>query len=294
MEQLNHKDQISALQEKLIKYLTDTFSPRWSKLCFYAAVSGASVRIWLMWTDWENERLPMADDEKNDCFWEYTDDCPVSRSEAEQRLSELVSALHGAYQAQGKDWRVMLCSVTPNGSVRFEFEYADVSVNQAVINSAVRRQGCPEPVQPPEPLPVTEMIRSKQTALEQYLISIMPVQWKKICLFAHFSGGRLTAQFAVLEAESDTVCAQDSFQRCYVGHYVPGRDEMKKKVNQLTASVYFYCAEAWGKKKAWHSMFFTITPDGASHTEFAWAPFTEQDDPYESERAAFEYFFGGS
>lgn len=299
MEQFNHKDQISALQEKIGQYLIG-IAPLREKLCLYAKVSDASVDLWLLMVDWESDRLPMVDAETNDTFWEYCDDDPsADRSRTEQRLSELVLALHRAYQEQrGEEnvWRILFCTVTPNHTVRFEFEYADVSVNQAVINAAVRKQGCPEPVQPLEPVPVTEMIRSRQAALEQYLISIMPVPWKKICLFAHFSGGRLTAEFAVLEAETDTVCSQHSFQRIYAnaGYYVPGRDEMKRKVNQLTASIYFYCAEDWGKENAWRSMFFTITPDGSSHMEFAWAPFTEQDDPYMMERAAFEIFFGGA
>ena len=296
MEQPNHKEKTVLLQEKLIQYLTGTFSPKWLTLCFYAAVRDASVSLWLCYTDCENDLLPMPDAETNDCFCEYNEDCPVRRSEAEQRLAALVSALHGAYRAQGKNWRVMLCSVTPNGTVQFEFEYADVSVCQAVVNAAVRRQGAQEPVQPPEPLPDTEMIRMKQTALEQYLISIMPVPWKKICLFADFRGGRLLTQFAVLEAESDTVCWQDSFQRIYAnaGYYVPGRTELNNKVNQLAASLFFFYGEAMGREKVWRSMFLTITPDGSSHTEFVWAPFSEEDDYFGMKRAASEFFFGGA
>ena len=287
MEQLVNTEKINALQAELIQYLTDCFPPVWWKLCFYAEVTPASVRIWLMQADLESDRLPMADEEKNEQFWEYMEDCPVNRSEAEQQLAARVSALHRAYLEQGKNWRLMLCAVWPNGSVRFDFEYRDVSVNQAVVNAAVRRQGCPEPVQPPGPLPDTEMIRTKQAALEQYLISIMPVPWKKICFFIHRDGARLTNSFAVQEAETGTVCTQDFFQRRYAGFYVPGRDEMKRKLNQLAASLHFYYTEACGKENTWRSMFLTVTPDGPSHTEFAWAPFSEQDDPY-------EIFFGGA
>lgn len=295
MEQSNHKDTVTAIQEQLIQYLTDNFPPRRGTLCFYAAVSGASVSTWLMQTDPESDLLPMADAEKNDCFWEYNDDCPVSRREAEQQLAALVSALHGADRAQGKDWRVMLCSVALKYKVRFEFEYADVSVNQAVINAEVRRQGAPEPVHPPAPFPDTEMIRMKRTALEQYLISIMPVPWKKICLFADFAGGRCIARFAA-EEETDTVFTQDSFQRIFAnaGYYVPGRTELNNRINQLAASMFFFCGEAFDRENVWRSMFLTVTPDGASHTEFAWAPFIEHDDPYEMVSAATDYFFGGT
>lgn len=95
------------------------------------------------------------------------------------------------------------------------------------------------------------------------------------------------------DLESDTVCTQDYFQRYCAGHFVPGRDEVKRKLNQLAASLHFYYSEACGKEKTWRSMFLTITSDGSSHTEFAWAPLAEQDDPFLIKRAAFEYFFGG-
>ena len=56
-----------------------------------------------------------------------------------------------------------------------------------------------------------EKIEALQTELGQFLVSFIPVPWKKICFYADAVPGSASSWFAFVEQETDVICTQDFF-----------------------------------------------------------------------------------
>ncbi len=62
-----------------------------------------------------------------------------------------------------------------------------------------------------EQLENMEKIEALQTELGQFLVSMMPVPWEKICFFADAALGTVSEWFAFIEKETGVICTQELY-----------------------------------------------------------------------------------
>lgn len=55
------------------------------------------------------------------------------------------------------------------------------------------------------------LIENLQKELCEYLISMMPVKWEKICFYSKCTSGSRTTWIELLEKETGAICTQASF-----------------------------------------------------------------------------------
>ncbi len=72
-----------------------------------------------------------------------------------------------------------------------------------------------------------EAIEAIQTELEEILVSMMPVLWEKICLYARCAPGFAQTWYGFIESETGIVCARDFFWNRYKSYQMTERDVMR-------------------------------------------------------------------
>ena len=139
-----------------------------------------------------------------------------------------------------------------------------------------------------EQLENMEKIEAAQTELGQFLVSMMPVPWTKICFYADCAPGYAETFFAFVEAETGVISTMDFFWKRY-DSYTVEQMEAYSKLAELALSLYNAYLERFGEEKIWRSMFYTVNSDGAVHIDFAFEelPGSSLDQRY----AVFERFF---
>ena len=110
-------------------------------------------------------------------------------------------------------------------------------------------------------------IEALQTELGQFLVSFIPVPWKKICFYAAAVPGSASSWFAFVEQETDVICTQDFFGERYE-HYTFEEMEVFVKLLDITGSLYNAYVEKFGQEKAWRTMYYTLLSDGSVHIDF--------------------------
>ena len=133
-----------------------------------------------------------------------------------------------------------------------------------------------------------EKIEAAQTEIGQFLVSMMPVPWKKICFYADCAPGYAETWFAMIEKETDVICMADFFWDRYDNCPVK-RMDVFKRLAKLALSLYNAYLERFGEEKIWRSMFYTLDSDGAIHIDFIFEklPGSSLDQRY----AVYERFF---
>ena len=134
-----------------------------------------------------------------------------------------------------------------------------------------------------------EKIEAAQTALGQFLVSMMPVPWKKICLYAKAAPGFAQTWFGLIEEETNVICARDFFFKRY-DSYSMREIDVKRTLAKLVLSLYNAYLERFCKEKIWRLMFFTIESDGKVLIDFEYEDL--QGNSLEVHDEVFRRFFG--
>lgn len=111
-----------------------------------------------------------------------------------------------------------------------------------------------------EQLEYMEKIGNSQKELCEYLISMMPVEWSKICYYSKCSTGSRSSWIALVEKKTGLICTQESFWKRYNSYPY---DDMKAYVmlNKLTRNLYNAYLERFGEDKMWCTYYLTINTD---------------------------------
>ena len=134
-----------------------------------------------------------------------------------------------------------------------------------------------------------EEIEALQTELGQFLVSMMPVPWKKICFFAKCESGARTIWYAFEEKDTSAICTREFFWRRYA-QYPTDKWDTTDKLMELTKLLYQAYFDKLVKDKIWSEMYYTLDSDYSVNIEFEYviseANFVQQHD------AIHEWFFG--
>ena len=140
-----------------------------------------------------------------------------------------------------------------------------------------------------EQLENMEEIEALQTELGQFLVSIIPVPWKKICFYVRCAQGYSETWFAFIEKETDVICVQDFFWDRYQCD-LPKRMIVFKKFGTLSKSLYQAYLGRFGAEKMWQSVYYTVEADGTVHIDFGYEQLPGTS--IEQYNAVYRKFFG--
>ena len=112
-----------------------------------------------------------------------------------------------------------------------------------------------------------EKIEALQTELGQFLVSMMPVPWEKICFYADCMPGTASSWFAFIEKETGVICTQDFFWDRYDSYELAEMDVFCKLL-ELAESIYDAYTERFGQEKIWRTMYYTLQSDGSVQIDF--------------------------
>ena len=133
-----------------------------------------------------------------------------------------------------------------------------------------------------------DKLESLQKELGQFLIEMIPVEWKKICFYSECSTGRCSAWFAFVERKTDVICTQDFFGKRYDSYPIKKTD-VYLKLTDFSLALNKAYIEKYGADKAWHSLSYTITDDYKYHIDFS---YEEKDvSVIKTHTAVYESFF---
>ena len=118
-----------------------------------------------------------------------------------------------------------------------------------------------------EQLENMKKIEALQTELGQFLVSMMPVPWTKICFYADCLPGTASSWFAFIEKETGVICTQDFFWKRYDSYELAEMDVFCKLL-ELAESIYDAYTERFGQEKIWRTMYYTLQSDGSVQIDF--------------------------
>ena len=142
-----------------------------------------------------------------------------------------------------------------------------------------------------------EAIEAAQTELGYFLVSMMPVPWLKICLYAKCAPGYASVWYAFVEEETGVVSVQDFFWDRYSSYPVDELDAVKK-LSKLTLNLYKAYLERFGEEKIWKAVYYTLNSDGTLQIDFDYESsngnsFVQRDAVYERFfHTAYKYYTG--
>ena len=110
-------------------------------------------------------------------------------------------------------------------------------------------------------------IEAAQTALGQFLVSMMPVPWEKICFYADAVPGSASSWFAFIEKETGVICTQDFFWDRYEQYPFEKMDAYTSLL-KITKRLYHAYLERFGQEKIWRTMYYTLQCDGSVQIDF--------------------------
>ena len=140
-----------------------------------------------------------------------------------------------------------------------------------------------------EQLENMEKIEAAQTELGQFLVSMMPVPWTKICFYAKAARGFSSTWFGFIEEETDVICCDDFFWNRYDSYPMEKWDSLDK-LTDLVSELYNAYLERFGEEKIWRLIFYTIESDGKVHIDFEYEAL--QGNSLEVHDEVFRRFFG--
>lgn len=112
-------------------------------------------------------------------------------------------------------------------------------------------------------------IENAQKELCEYLISIMPVEWKKICFYSKCTSGSRTTWIALVEKETGAICTQESFWDRY-NEYPCQKMDVYIKLGKLIKNLYNAYIEKFGEEKIWYTYSLTIEDDYSFHVDLGY------------------------
>jgi len=118
-----------------------------------------------------------------------------------------------------------------------------------------------------EQLENMEEIEALQTELGQFLVSMMPVPWEKICFYAKCESGTRTIWYAFEEKDTGAICTREFFWRRYE-QYPTDKWDTTDKLMALTKALYLAYLASFGNYKIWSEMYYTLNVDRSINIEF--------------------------
>ena len=112
-------------------------------------------------------------------------------------------------------------------------------------------------------------IENAQKELCEFLISIMPVEWKKICFYSKCTSGSRTTWIALVEKETGAICTQESFWDRY-NEYPCKKMDVYIKLGKLIKNLYNAYVEKFGEEKIWYTYSLTIEDDYSFHVDLGY------------------------
>ncbi len=128
-------------------------------------------------------------------------------------------------------------------------------------------------------------IENAQRELCEFLISMMPVEWSKICLYSECSTGYCSYWFALIEKKTGAICTQESFGKRYNSYPQIQEFDLYRRIKKLYNSY----LEKFGEEKIWRTCFLTIEEDYTFHVELGYK--LPEGDIIQKHDAVFEKFF---
>ena len=118
-----------------------------------------------------------------------------------------------------------------------------------------------------EQLENMQEIEAAQTELGQFLVSMMPVPWEKICFYADAAPGTTSIWFALVESETKVICTSDFFFKRYDRYSV---EEMESyvKLSDMIEALYEAYVIRFGQNSVWKALYYTLQSDGLVHIDF--------------------------
>ena len=139
-----------------------------------------------------------------------------------------------------------------------------------------------------EQLEDMEKIEALQTELGQFLVSLMPVPWEKICFYAECAPGTSSIWYAIIERETNMIITSGPFWKRYESYRL-SEEEASEKLLDLALDLYNAYAAKFGPNKAWRTMYYTIQSDGKLQIDFEYA--LPPGNLVEQQNAVYKKFF---
>ena len=139
-----------------------------------------------------------------------------------------------------------------------------------------------------ESLENMEKIEAAQTELGQFLVSMMPVPWEKICFYAECAPGTSSIWYAIIERETNMIITSGPFWKRYESYRL-SEEEASEKLLDLALDLYNAYTAKFGPNKAWRTMYYTIQSDGKLQIDFEYA--LPPGNLVEQQNAVYKKFF---
>ena len=133
-----------------------------------------------------------------------------------------------------------------------------------------------------------EKIELAQKELCEYLISMMPVEWKRICYYSKCTQGSISTWIALIEDKTSAICTQESFWKRY-DSYPYTKMKAYIKLGDLTENLYNAYLEKFGEEKIWCTYALSIESDYTFHVDLGYE--MPEGDIVQQHDAVFEKFF---
>ena len=131
-------------------------------------------------------------------------------------------------------------------------------------------------------------IESIQTEVGQFLISMIPVPWEKICLYAECENGCASIWFGFKEEKTNVICTQEFFWERYQEYPIKERD-VNLNLPDLVENLHNAYIEKFGETKKWCTMYYTVGSDYSVKINFGYEMPT--GNYVQIHHKVFEHFF---
>lgn len=132
-------------------------------------------------------------------------------------------------------------------------------------------------------------IERVQNDIGLFLISAMPVPWKKICFYAECDNGCVSTWFAFEEEKTGIISTMECFWIRY-NNYPVNELDVNIKLSDLARLLYNSYVKEFGESKKWHVMFYTVESDGSVKIDFEYE--MPKGNFVEIHHNTFKRFFG--
>ena len=112
-------------------------------------------------------------------------------------------------------------------------------------------------------------IEQLQNKLRDYLISIIPVPWTKICYYAECAKGSSSFWYGFIEKETGVVSTYEFFFNRY-DNYAHNRIEVTVELLDYAEKLYKEYIDTFSKEKAWQTMVYIINEDRTIDIDYSY------------------------
>lgn len=133
-----------------------------------------------------------------------------------------------------------------------------------------------------------QKIENTQTELCEFLISMMPIEWSRICFYSKCTTGSRTTWIALVEKKTGAICTQESFWDRY-NTYPYQKMKAYVMLGKLIKNLFNAYLEKFGEDKIWCTYFLTIEDDYTFHVDLGYE--MPEGDMVEQHDDVFRKFF---